>query len=93
MDVINPLFVSIAFGLAAALKLFNRQSEHFFSRLIISIWYGYVYMHPELDIETQRLMGRGVVFLLAFVECLSYVVRAWYAKKYNNAVRVKHADK
>lgn len=87
MDAVNPLFVSIAFFIAAALKLWKGQGEQAFSRVFIALWYGYVYFAPVVDIEAQRLVGRWAITQLAVIEILSYVLRAWFAKKYSDAIK------
>lgn len=87
MDVVNPLYVWIAFAIAAILKLSKKQGEHAFSRALIAVWYFYVWMTPELTIESQRLVGRWVITQLAVLEILSFILRTWFVKQYNDAMR------
>ena len=85
-EVVNHGLVSLFFLLAAFFKLKTRQWENVFSRLVISVWYFYVFIHPQIGIETQRLFGRWSIMQLAVIEVLSYAVRAWLRQAYSRAM-------
>lgn len=87
--LLNPLVVSILFGLSSIGKFRQKQYEHAFSRLGACLWYFYLWYHPEIPIEIQRKVGRWAITQIAFIEVLSFVLRGWFAREYKNALKVK----
>jgi len=73
--LLNPLFITLVLYAAAFIKLYKKQYEHSLTRLIGGFWFTYVWLNPNLDPITLRVVGRWVFVLPFFIEILSMIFR------------------
>lgn len=84
--LLHPLLLSLL-GLGAAIIMYKkRQLDNGSSRLILSIWFAWLYFMPDVDPTTSRVVGRWVVGAMLLVEIVSYLVLSYYRRKYKDAL-------
>lgn len=84
-QAVPPIFIALMFLLASMLKMFKKQYEHAFTRLLIAIWYGVVAAF-SIPLDWRVAIG-GILFtLLACIEILSYFYRRYIIRQYKNAL-------
>jgi hypothetical protein len=71
----NPMFLSALFAIAATMKFVKRQSEHAFTRLVGGLWFLHVYILPDTDVNTVRVVSRWIIVLIIGTEVLSFLIR------------------
>jgi len=82
-----PIIVSVIFALACIVSLFQARIEQAFPRLILAVWYFYMWHHPEMPIETQKIIGLWSISFLGFIEVVSFFMRRWQTSEYTKAMR------
>jgi hypothetical protein len=85
VESVSPIYVSIFFAAACFLKIWQKQGEQAFPRFVLAAWYWYLWMHPYITVEAQRITGRWAILFLAFIEVVSYFMRLWQRKEYTKA--------
>lgn len=76
MFTIPSMLLAIAFGLAAVVQVQRKHWEQVFTRLLLAAFYGFLFVFPELEIETARALARWFTLILALVEILTFLVQS-----------------
>lgn len=85
--LIHPLIMGLLGVLAAIIKFAIGRVENGFSRLLIGFWFIWVFLQPNIDSITQRVVGRWVVASLLLVEVLGHVIYRYFRNKYAKAIQ------
>lgn len=74
MYLLSPWLIGI-FALLAALRAgMRRQWEHCATRVLLGAFYVGLSLYPDMPIETARLYSRYFIFLVFFIEVLSWTL-------------------
>lgn len=85
MEPISPLWVCVFYLICSLIEVRQKRYELAYASFFITVWYFYIFIHPEVAIQTQRLIGRWCIWQYGFIYVLSYFVRKWYAVLYRRA--------
>jgi len=58
----------ILFSLSALYKLKSRQSEHFFTRAMVALWFALTVANRDMPVQFVRQMSNYVVMLIPLIE-------------------------
>jgi hypothetical protein len=72
MTTIDYLHIAatILFFFAALYKLKTRQSEHFFTRIMVALWFGLTVANRDMPVIFVREMSNYVVMLVPLIELI-----------------------
>lgn len=66
------------FGAAAFYKLSKHQAEHFFTRLVVSLWFGLTVIERGMDVHFVRDVSNYVIILIPIIDLTSPLfLRYW----------------
>lgn len=69
IDYLHAVTV-ILFSFAALYKLRAKQSEHFFTRAIVALWFSLTVADRDMPIQFVREMSNYVVMLIPMIEII-----------------------
>jgi hypothetical protein len=85
MELIDYLHIITAFlfGVAALHKLYGKQAEHFYTRIVASAWFFMTFVFRDyLPIQWVRELSNYVIMTVPLVEIVSPMfIRYWKNKK------------
>lgn len=74
------LVMAVLFLLSSIIKMAQHQPEHFFTRLMNSVWFFVTVLDRDVDVETVRLFSTGLIIIFLMVEVTSPFFR-WNLKR------------
>lgn len=67
--------------LAGVRKVREKQPEHALTRAIISIFFFILASHPDIPVETARVVSRTLYGLLFLIEIISWLAISYFRRK------------
>jgi hypothetical protein len=80
IDYIHIITATL-FALSAFYKLHRRQSEHFFTRSLVALWFALTVLNREMPVDFVRLMSNYVIMLIPMVELIQPGLQKYYRGK------------
>jgi hypothetical protein len=83
MELIDYIHIATCtlFSLAAFYKLYRRQSEHFFTRSLVALWFLLTILNRDMPVDFVRLMSNYVIMLIPMVELIQPGLQKYYRGK------------
>lgn len=80
METIDYLHAvsSVLFLAAAIYKLIRHQSENFFVRFLVSLWFGLTAIERDMPVDFVRLTSNYIVMLVPMVELIYPIFQKYF---------------
>jgi hypothetical protein len=72
--LIPPWLISLTSFLAMLVMVFKKQHEHALTRFFVTAFYVFLWLYPETQVDTARVLNRWFWFLVFGIEVISWGV-------------------